>query len=91
MDRLGTLLRSLLRQRNLTQGEFAISVGLSHTAVSRILRGKLAPRTKHAATWCRALGLSAAEARRLTLAISLAASPPVVRAYVVRLERRQRR
>ncbi len=91
MDRLGPLLRGLLQQRGLTRREFGRLVGLSHTSVNRILLGKIAPRPKHAATWCKALGLTAIEARRLTLAICLAASPPVVRTYVAQLERRQSR
>lgn len=82
------MLRRLLRQRRLSQSDFARLVGLSHTSVNRILLGRYAPRPKHVKTWCRALGLKGPEAHRLTLAMGLASAWPVVRAYVIELERR---
>ncbi len=88
MDRLGPLLKRMLRQRLISQSAFARQVGLSSTAINKILHDRMAPRPKRAEAWCKALNLSPEDAKRLTLAICLAAAAPPLRSYVAALERR---
>jgi transcriptional regulator with XRE-family HTH domain len=84
---LPDLLRAHLKRRNLSQVAFAKLVGMKHSSISHIARGKRYPRPNRSDTWCRALNLSSAEAEELTDAIHLAAATPRVRAIVARLER----
>lgn len=85
--RFGDLLLMHLERRGMSRVEFAQRVGMSDTAVGNVVRGRSAPRYKHAMSWVRALDLSDVEAREFLLEWQLALSPPAVRELVNDLRR----
>lgn len=58
MTQFTARLRYLMEFNNLNQAEFAVKTGLSQSAVSRYLRGKLEPKLKDLITICAVMGCS---------------------------------
>lgn len=87
-DTFGELLSSLVRQRGLTMAEFATTVQVSPSSLSRVRTGQRLPAERHLQRWCDALTLGAEERTHLRELLLLARTPVEVRAKLAQAEER---
>ena len=84
----GELLSSLVRQRGMTMAEFASTVELSPSSLSRVRTGQRLPADRQLQRWGDALRLNADERTRLRDLLLLARTPIEVRTKLVEAEER---